>query len=89
MGSNTNNTQTSSFWLKNNDFVRLKNVELGYTLPKDALTRLKISSLRVYASAFNLFTITGVKDYDPEGNNPSGQFYPQQRILNLGLNIKF
>jgi hypothetical protein len=79
----------NNFWLNNSSFVRLKNVELGYTLPKDALSRLKISSLRVYASAFNLFTITGVKDYDPEGNNTSGQFYPQQRILNLGLNIKF
>lgn len=79
----------SNFWLNNSSFVRLKNVELGYTLPKDALSKLKISSLRVYASAFNLFTITGVKDYDPEGNSNSGQFYPQQRILNLGLNIKF
>ena len=79
----------NNFWLNNSSFVRLKNVELGYTLPKAALSRLKISSLRVYASAFNLFTITGVKDYDPEGNSDSGQFYPQQRILNLGLNIKF
>ncbi len=79
----------NNFWLNNSSFVRLKNVELGYTLPKDALAKLKISSLRIYASAFNLFTITGVKDYDPEGNNESGQFYPQQRIMNLGLNIKF
>lgn len=79
----------NNFWLNNASFVRLKNVELGYTLPKEALSKIRISSLRVYASAFNLFTITGVKDYDPEGNNGSGQFYPQQRILNLGLNIKF
>ncbi|MCF0074707.1 TonB-dependent receptor [Dyadobacter sp. CY261] len=79
----------NNFWLNNSSFVRLKNVELGYTLPKEALSRLKISSLRIYASAFNLFTITGVKDYDPEGNSTSGQFYPQQRILNLGLNLKF
>lgn len=79
----------NDFWLNNASFVRLKNVEIGYTLPKISLSKFKISSLRVYASAFNLFTITGVKDYDPEGNNTSGQFYPQQRILNLGLNIKF
>ncbi|MNY76317.1 TonB dependent receptor [compost metagenome] len=64
-------------------------MELGYTIPKGTLSKLKISSLRVYASAFNLFTITGVKDFDPEGNSNSGQFYPQQRILNLGVNIKF
>jgi hypothetical protein len=53
------------------------------------LSRAKISSLRFYASAFNLFTITKVKDYDPEGTSGSGQFYPQQRILNAGLNLTF
>lgn len=79
----------NNFWLNNASFIRLKNVEVGYTLPKETLSKIRISSLRVYASAFNLFTITGVKDFDPEGNNTSGQFYPQQRILNLGLNIKF
>jgi TonB-linked SusC/RagA family outer membrane protein len=83
-GLNQNN-----FWLNNASFLRLKNVEFGYTLPKDALSKIKISSLRIYASAFNLFTITGVKDFDPEGSQGSGQFYPQQRIMNLGLNIKF
>ncbi|PKK37167.1 SusC/RagA family TonB-linked outer membrane protein [Siphonobacter sp. SORGH_AS_0500] len=79
----------STFWFNDASFVRLKNVELGYTLPQDVLSKIKISSLRVYASAFNLFTITKVKDYDPEGDNRSGQFYPQQRIVNLGVNIKF
>lgn len=79
----------NDFWLNNASFLRLKNIELGYTLPKTALSKIKISSLRVYASAFNLFTLTGVKDYDPEGSQGSGQFYPQQRIMNLGLNIKF
>jgi TonB-linked SusC/RagA family outer membrane protein len=79
----------NDFWLNNASFLRLKNVEIGYTLPKAALSKIKIASLRIYASAFNLFTITGVKDYDPEGDSNSGQFYPQQRIMNLGLNIKF
>lgn len=79
----------NTFWLNNASFVRLKNVEIGYTLPKATLAKIKLSNVRVYASGFNLFTLTGVKDYDPEGNNGSGQFYPQQRILNLGLNVKF
>ena len=48
-----------------------------------------MQSLRVYVSAFNLFTITKVKDYDPEGSNYSGQFYPQQRIVNLGVALQF
>jgi len=87
----------NSFWLNNASFLRLKNLEVGYTLGAPVLTKLKISSVRVYANAFNLFTITKVKDYDPEGTvntnssmySASGQFYPQQRIVNLGLNVRF
>jgi len=53
------------------------------------LSAIIVSSLRFYASAFNLFTITKVKDYDPEGSSGSGQFYPQQKIVNLGVNVRF
>ncbi|SFW46579.1 SusC/RagA family TonB-linked outer membrane protein [Chitinophaga sancti] len=80
---------SNTFWLNNSSFLRLKNVELGYTINANVLSRARINSLRVFASAYNLFTITHVKDYDPEGNSGSGQFYPQQRIVNLGLNVKF
>lgn len=80
---------SNTFWLNDASFIRLKNVELGYTIESPLLTRAKLSNLRFFASAFNLFTITKVKDYDPEGNSGSGQFYPQQRIINLGLNLKF
>lgn len=79
----------NSFWYNNASFLRLKNVELGYNVNTSALSRMHISGLRIYANAFNLFTITKVKDYDPEGSSGSGQFYPQQRILNVGANVKF
>jgi len=89
----------STFWLNDASFVRLKNVQLGYTLPASTISKLHISGLRLYVSAFNLFTITKVKDYDPEGTNASGQyggaqygsgqFYPEQRIINIGANVKF
>jgi hypothetical protein len=79
----------NTFWLNDASFLRLKNVQLGYNFNAPFLSKLKIGGLRVYASAFNLFTITKVKDYDPEGTSGSGQFYPQQRILNLGVNVKF
>lgn len=89
----------STFWLNDASFIRLKNVELGYTVSNSLLSRAKITSLRFYASVFNLFTITKVKDYDPEGGllptstagpySFSGQFYPQQRIINLGANLRF
>lgn len=84
-GGRYNNT----FWLNDASFLRLKNISLGYTIHAALLSRAKIGALRVYANAFNLFTITKVKDYDPEGNSGNGQFYPQQRIINLGVNVKF
>ncbi|SEB15017.1 SusC/RagA family TonB-linked outer membrane protein [Pedobacter hartonius] len=79
----------STFWLNDASFVRLKNVQFGYTFPAKTLDRIHISGLRLYASAFNLFTITKVKDYDPEGISATGQFYPEQKIINIGANIKF
>lgn len=79
----------STFWLDNAAFLRLKNMELGYNLPVKKVTFLRMQSARIYANAFNLFTITKVKDYDPEGSSNSGQFYPQQRIMNIGVNVSF
>jgi hypothetical protein len=79
----------NTFWLNNASFLRLKNIQLGYNVKSAFLSKIKVSGLRVYASAFNLFTITKVKDYDPEGTSGSGQFYPQQKIINLGVNVKF
>ena len=70
-------------------FLRLKNIAIGYTVPESIVSRIGIAGLRVHASAFNLFTISDVKDYDPEGSSESGQFYPQQRIINLGVNVQF
>ncbi|AWW32680.1 SusC/RagA family TonB-linked outer membrane protein [Echinicola strongylocentroti] len=79
----------NNFWLDNSAFGRLKNVQVGYNLPQEFLDRFSIGSLRIYANAFNLLTVTKVQDYDPEGSSESGQFYPQQKIINLGLNIQF
>ena len=79
----------NTFWLNDASFIRLKTLELGYTIPREYLDKIKIQNVRVYVSGFNLFTLTGVDDYDPEGSNESGQFYPQQRIINFGVNVKF
>lgn len=79
----------STFWLQNASFIRLKNVELGYNFSPEWISRVRMQSLRLYVNAFNLFTITKMKDVDPEGYSNSGQFYPQQRIVNVGVNVKF
>ncbi len=79
----------NNFWLNDASFLRLKNIELGYNFSPNWLDRIKMNSARLYLNGFNLFTITKVKDYDPEGDSGSGQFYPQQRIVNVGVNLRF
>ncbi|NRF41912.1 TonB-dependent receptor [Pedobacter foliorum] len=84
------NTLESDQWLRDASFVRLKNVELGYTLPKSVSERLKMQSARIYVSGTNLFSIDKFgPSFDPEVPNNSGQYYPQQRLINIGANITF
>ena len=81
-------SQRSTYLLQKTDFVRLKNLELGYSLSPNILNRVRIQNFRVFASGFNLLTYSpGVKDLDPEDNNTGGLNYPIQRIVNLGLSF--
>lgn len=79
----------NDFWLYNTSFLRVKNVELGYNVPSAAAQRVLLTGARVYVSAFNLATFSKVKDFDPEGQSESAQFYPQMQIFNVGVNLKF
>ncbi len=79
----------NTFWLNDAAFLRLKSLECGYTIPSVHLKKINLQEVRLYISGFNLFTWTEVDDYDPEGSSESGQFYPQQRIINFGINVKF
>jgi hypothetical protein len=83
------NYQRSSYWLKDASYIRLKNVELGYTFSGGILKRAKIGSIRVYANGMNLITWSSMKTYDPEAPDGRGQFYPQQKVYNVGLNLQF
>ncbi len=79
---------TSTIWVKDNSFLRLKNVELAYTFKKKLLDKFNISNLRVFATANNLFFIYDkVKYIDPESRSSTGWYYPQQRLVSVGLNI--
>ncbi len=80
---------SSTFWLRDASFARLKTLELGYSLPQSLLSRFNISALRVYLNGNNLITIDKLKIYDPEGSDERGNFYPQSKIYNLGLNLTF
>ncbi|MBD2700488.1 TonB-dependent receptor [Spirosoma sp. BT702] len=85
----TNNSQISSFWLRDASYVRLKTLEVGYTLPKTLLNKAKIGSVRIFASGQNLLTLAKIKNFDPEVSNLKGRYYFQQRVLTAGLNIGF
>lgn len=87
---NQNNQILSTFWMRPRDYVRLKNIELGYTFGADLLKRVKIQKVRIYVNAFNLFTWDKAKIVDPEAPAWSGNDnYPQQRVINAGLNLDF
>lgn len=83
-----NNTQTSTWWMRNGTFLRLKNVELGYTLPDKWTKKAHMSLVRLYLSGSNLLCFSNFKLWDPEmaGN---GLGYPVQRVFNLGINVSF
>ncbi|HWZ02197.1 MAG TPA: hypothetical protein VNX40_01230, partial [Mucilaginibacter sp.] len=87
------NTYPSTFWLKNDAFLRLKNVEFGYSFPKELLSKINIKAARVFVSGNNLFSIDSFgSSFDPEsasGTVNYGKYYPQQRIINIGANVTF
>ena len=83
-----NNNRNSTWWLRDGSFLRLKSLEIGYSINEEAVEKIKLESARIYLSATNLFTISKFKIWDVEmGGNGLG--YPLQRGINLGLNMNF
>ncbi|SMC89712.1 TonB-linked outer membrane protein, SusC/RagA family [Pedobacter nyackensis] len=83
-----NNNQTSTWFMRSGNFLRVKSLEVGYTLPKKLTERLKMKTFRLYFSGTNLLTFSKFKLWDPELGS-SGLGYPLQKVFNLGLNINF
>jgi len=82
--------QRNTFWLNSTDYVRLKNLELGYNLPSFITSKLALQKFRIYISGFNLFTYApDLRNFDPESDSASGQSYPLQRVINSGLTLTF
>ncbi len=90
-GNLGNNSKYSSFYLKDASYLRLKNLEIGYTLPSELTKKAKIENVRVYFSGINMWYITKVKDYDPEKltNDDRNRDYPAAKVYSIGLNITF
>lgn len=89
---NSYNERTSTFWLRDIGFLRLKNVELSYSLPKNWVSPLHISGIKIFTNGYNLLTITPLKDRDPEllrYTSGSLGIVPNFKAYNVGLNVQF
>ena len=99
-----NNSRISSYWLEDGSYLRVKNVQLGYTLPGSLTKRVNIANLRIYLSAQNLFTFTSYTGLDPEVGTTGHTtnvgaptlnvgvddgIYPQARTFSLGVQVDF
>ena len=89
--SSPNNVYTSDFWARDASDLRLKNVQLGYTFPKTVTRKFYVDALRLYVSASNVFTISGLSalGIDPEAPSVNNGYYPQQRVVSLGASLTF
>ncbi|WP_431294448.1 SusC/RagA family TonB-linked outer membrane protein [Pedobacter sp. P26] len=85
VGTNINNYAFSTFWMHSGNYLRIKNIELGYTLPPVLVKRVGLQSTRIFFSGTNLLTLASFDRVDPEVYNGA---YPIQRLLNFGINIK-
>jgi len=80
----------NTYFLKKTDYLRLKNLQFGYTLPKRITDKMGIQLFRVFLSGYNLLTYSpDYKDFDPEASAGSGQSYPLQRVVSAGLTLTF
>ena len=83
-----NNTQVSTWWMRDGSFMRLKSLELGYSFPQQMIKKIHLTKLRLYANGTNLLTFSKFKLWDPEMGG-LGVGYPNQRVINLGIQVDF
>ncbi|MGQ1783612.1 MULTISPECIES: SusC/RagA family TonB-linked outer membrane protein [unclassified Saccharicrinis] len=91
LGKESSNYIKSDYWMVNASYVRLRNIELGFTLPDKLCNLIKASSIRIYANGLNLLTWDHLSSdyFDPESGNASLTNYPIQKAYNFGINLKF
>ena len=87
--ANGNNAWPSSWWVKNGAYLRLKNLQIGYSLPEHILKNTGIGRVNIYVAGTNLLTFSPFKYWDPEMGSGNGLKYPLQRVVKLGLQYNF
>jgi hypothetical protein len=90
-GGPNESQRNSTFWLHSVKYVRARTIQFGYRLPSSILNRVKIQRARVYLNTFNLFSIDNLKQFgiDPEIQDDNGLQFPQNKVVNLGINLTF
>lgn len=86
-GGNSNNYRNSTFWLRDGSYIRMKNVEIGYTIPKQFVNKIHLDRVRIYLMGTNLLTFSSFDLWDPELGSSNGQQYPLSKTVTLGLTI--
>ncbi len=84
-----NNSRASTWWLRDMSFLRLKNLELGYTLPRRWTSKIGVRDCRLFARGTNLLTFSDFKLWDPELETTDGLRYPQMKSVSIGFSINF
>ncbi|WP_321290083.1 TonB-dependent receptor [uncultured Sunxiuqinia sp.] len=90
-GWHNNYNKQSTFWLTNARYVRLRTLEVGYTIPQILVQKVGMQKVRLYVNSYNLFSIDNLKKLgvEPEVMEPNGLQYPQNRMVNVGVNLSF
>lgn len=86
-GGNANNYRASTYWLRNGSYLRLKTLEMGYSLPKVLTTRFRLEKVRFHIVAQNILTFSKFKLWDPEMGSSNGQAYPLGKTVTFGLTV--
>lgn len=86
-GGNSNNYRQSTFWLRNGSYLRLKTLEVGYSIPKPLVNKIRFNNIRLFLRGSNLLTFSSFKLWDPELGSSTGTEYPLAKSLTLGLSV--
>jgi TonB-linked SusC/RagA family outer membrane protein len=89
LGGAGSNRDEGTFWLDNMNYVRLKNIQLGYNIPEKLIKRLGINNLRIVGSAENLGTLTSYRGIDPEKQGDDNNLYPINKSYSIAINMSF
>ncbi len=86
-GANANNNRRSTFWLRDGSYLRLKTMDIGYSLPKTLVNRAHLNNVRIFFVGTNLLTFSKFKLWDPELGNSTGKEYPLSKTFSLGISV--